>query len=134
MSLFPSVHTVHEIHSLKNTRLESIFIMISQQVTTFFPLLLPALTAAFSLPPGRQQRLCVLDMANVGIFFGTSTGTTEDVGDLIKEVFGDDADGPFDIDGLEGSVEEIFAKYDGLIVGTPTWNTGAPSSSQEAQH
>ncbi|OEU20437.1 Flavodoxin, partial [Fragilariopsis cylindrus CCMP1102] len=63
-------------------------------------------------------------MAKVGIFFGTSTGTTADVADLIKEAFGDDADGPFDIDELE-AVKEDFEKYDGFIVGTPTWNTGA---------
>jgi len=66
-----------------------------------------------------------LHMANVGIFFGTSTGTTEDVGILIKDELGDDADGPFDIDDLEKSVKETFEQFDGLIVGTPTWNTGA---------
>ena len=67
-----------------------------------------------------------LDMAHVGIFFGTSTGNTETVADLLKEELGDDiADGPFDVDALEGSVKDNFAKYDALIVGTPTWNTGA---------
>merc|ERR1712161_67526 len=100
-------------------------IMISHQVTTFSILLLPVLTAAFSLRPERQQRLSALDLANVGIFFGTSTGTTEVVGEIIKEEFGNDADGPFDVESLEGSVEDNFKKYDALIVGTPTWNTGA---------
>jgi len=99
--------------------------MISHQVITFSTLLLPALTAAFSLRPKRQQRLSALDLANVGIFFGTSTGTTEVVGEIIKEEFGNDADGPFDVESLEGSVEDNFKKYDALIVGTPTWNTGA---------
>ena len=28
-------------------------------------------------------------------------------------------------DGLKGSVSAAFAKYDSLVVGTPTWNTGA---------
>ncbi len=28
-------------------------------------------------------------------------------------------------DGLKGSVAAAFSKYDSLIVGTPTWNTGA---------
>jgi hypothetical protein len=62
-----------------------------------------------------------LGMANVGIFYGTSTGSTEDVADQIKDAFGDDADGPFDVDALEGSVRENFEKYDAIICGTPTW-------------
>lgn len=66
-----------------------------------------------------------LEMAKVGIFFGTSTGSTETVADMIKENFGDDAEGPFDIEALEGSVKDNFEKYDALVVGTPTWNTGA---------
>ena len=77
---------------------------------------------AFVVP---QQRHVVsslsLDMANVGIFYGTSTGSTEDVADQIKEAFGDDADGPFDVDDLEGSVKENFEKYDAIVCGTPTW-------------
>ena len=66
-----------------------------------------------------------LDLAKVGIFFGTSTGSTGSVADMIKEELGDEADGPFDIETLEGSVQENFGKYPALIVGTPTWNTGA---------
>lgn len=66
-----------------------------------------------------------LDMVSVGIFYGTSTGSTQEVADLIKEEFGDDADGPFDVEALEGSVKDNFEKYDALVVGTPTWNTGA---------
>ncbi len=66
-----------------------------------------------------------LEMAKVGIFFGTSTGSTESVADMIKEEIGDDADGPFDIETLEGSVHDNFGKYPALIVGTPTWNTGS---------
>jgi hypothetical protein len=58
-----------------------------------------------------------LDMAGVGIFYGTSTGSTEDVADRIKDAFGDDADGPFDVDALEGSVTDNFEKYDAIICG-----------------
>lgn len=76
-----------------------------------------------------QQTRCAsflsLDLARVGIFYGTSTGSTEDVADQIKDAFGDDADGPFDIDALEGSVKENFEKFDAIVCGTPTWNTGA---------
>jgi hypothetical protein len=60
----------------------------------------------------------------VGIFFGTSTGNTESVADLISAQFGDDASEPIDIDSVQGKLADEFAKYDALIVGTPTWNTG----------
>ena len=67
-----------------------------------------------------------LAMAKVGLFYGTSTGNTQTVADMIAEEIGDDVvDGPFDIDRLDGSVSDVFGKYDALIVGTPTWNTGA---------
>jgi len=62
----------------------------------------------------------------VGIFFGTSTGSTQEVADLIAAEFGDDvASSPIEIDTVQGSVAAEFAKYDSLVVGTPTWNTGA---------
>lgn len=62
---------------------------------------------------------------SVGIFFGTSTGSTEDVAHLIAAEFGEASSEPIEIDGLKGSVSAAFAKYDSLVVGTPTWNTGA---------
>jgi len=61
----------------------------------------------------------------IGIFFGTSTGSTEDVADLIAEHFNTAAEGPFEIDSINGNIAKEFQKYDALIVGTPTWNTGA---------
>lgn len=77
---------------------------------------------AFVLPQHRHVvSSSSLDMASVGIFFGTSTGSTEDVADQIKDALGDDADGPFDVDALEGSVKENFEKYDAIVCGTPTW-------------
>jgi Flavodoxin len=66
---------------------------------------------------GRGPAMTALD-ATVGIFFGTSTGSTQEVADLIKEELGDDAEGPFDIETLEGSVKSNFEKYDALIVGS----------------
>ncbi|KAL7512475.1 hypothetical protein ACHAXN_009447 [Cyclotella atomus] len=61
----------------------------------------------------------------IGIFYGTSTGSTEEAAQLIVAEFGEDAAGPFDIDSIQGKVGEEFAKYEALVVGTPTWNTGA---------
>ena len=62
----------------------------------------------------------------IGIFFGTSTGSTQEVADRIADEFGDDvASSPIEIDEVQGSVAAEFSKYDALVVGTPTWNTGA---------
>lgn len=74
-------------------------------------------------PPSRTAFRTQLDA--IGIFFGTSTGNTESVADLISSEFGDDASEPIDIDAVQGKLADEFAKYDALIVGTPTWNTGA---------
>ena len=81
---------------------------------------------AFLPAVSRTSRGCVpMEMARVGIFFGTSTGSTEEVAGMIKEALGDDAEGPYDVETLEGSVKDHFEKFDSMIVGTPTWNTGA---------
>jgi flavodoxin I len=72
-----------------------------------------------------RAQVVQLDMANTAIIFGTSTGSTETVADLIADNLEGEVDGPFDVDTLEGSVKDFFEKYDSLIVGTPTWNTGA---------
>ena len=65
--------------------------------------------------------------AAVGIFYGTSTGSTQTAAELIYEAFGSDvAAEPVDIDTLEeGQVAQAFTADDALVVGTPTWNTGA---------
>jgi len=70
-----------------------------------------------------------LDMAAVGIFFGTSTGNTQTVAEMIYQAFGDDvAAEPVDVDTIDaGKLAEAFGAHDALIVGTPTWNTGADS-------
>jgi len=58
-------------------------------------------------------------MRAVGLFFGTQTGKTEDVAGKIAEAAGLEA---MDIGEVETS---DLAGYDGLIVGAPTWHTGA---------
>jgi len=64
----------------------------------------------------RGSRLC---MRAVGLFYSTVTGNTETVAGLIAEATGLEAQA---IDDIEAS---DLAGYDGLIVGAPTWNTGA---------
>lgn len=75
----------------------------------------------------KDQSTVLLEMAKkVGIFFGTSTGSTEGAAYAIQEAFSDDdVSEPIEIDSLEGKVAATFQEYDSLIVGTPTWNTGA---------
>ena len=74
---------------------------------------------------GAFQSSTSLD-ATVGIFFGTSTGNTETVASEIYEAFGSDvAAQPIDVDTIEGDLASAFCKYDALVLGTPTWNTGA---------
>jgi flavodoxin I len=55
----------------------------------------------------------------VGLFFSTQTGKTEEIADMIAAETGL---APKDIG--DASPEDLKG-YDGLIVGTPTWNTGA---------
>ena len=85
-------------------------------------LLLPAVLGFTVQPASRFAFKTQLDA--VGIFFGTSTGNTESVADMISSEFGGDASEPIDIDSVQGTLADEFAKYDALVVGTPTWNTG----------
>jgi flavodoxin I len=64
----------------------------------------------------RGDRVC---MRAVGLFFGTQSGKTEDVATAIAGEAGLEAQSIDDV-----SAEDL-AGFDGLIVGAPTWNTGA---------
>ena len=59
---------------------------------------------------------------SVGIYFATTTGKTEDVADRLHGLLGN-ADDPKDVSDVDDLSE--FASLDGIICGTPTWNTGA---------
>lgn len=68
-------------------------------------------------------------MANnkIGIIYGTSTGNTGDAADAIMEELKSslgDIDEPVDVDDCDDVVSKL-KQYEALIVGTPTWNTGA---------
>ncbi|WPC76224.1 flavodoxin [Vibrio porteresiae] len=60
-------------------------------------------------------------MAQVGIFFGTDTGSTRKIAKQIQKELGDLADKPKNIN--RTTVDEILA-YDFLIFGTPTLGEG----------
>jgi len=64
----------------------------------------------------RGDRLC---MRAVGLLFGTQTGKTEEAAGVVAEKTGLEAQ---DVGDMEAG---DLAGFDGLIVGTPTWHTGA---------
>merc|ERR1711865_1133793 len=62
--------------------------------------------------------------AQIGLFFSTTTGNTEEVADLIADSLGDAVSAPADIGDVADDLSQLL-NFDGLVVGTPTWNTGA---------
>jgi len=64
----------------------------------------------------RGQRVCA---RAVGLFWGSQSGKTEEVAEMIAGDAGLEAKDIGDVSAGD------LAGYDGLIVGTPTWNTGA---------
>ena len=65
-------------------------------------------------------------MAQVGLFYGTDTGNTERVADMIKDKIGADKVDVYDIASASAA---DFAKYDKIILGQPTWYYGELQSS-----
>merc|ERR1719243_360799 len=56
---------------------------------------------------------------SVGLYFSTTTGNTETVAGYIADLTGAEAKDPTD-----ATAEEMLA-HDAIIVGAPTWHTGA---------
>lgn len=59
-------------------------------------------------------------MAKIGIFYGSSTGNTEKIADLISNVFGDDA---MAINVDDATLDDLD-KFPYLIFGISTWELG----------
>ncbi len=60
-------------------------------------------------------------MAEIGIFFGTDSGTTRLMAKKMAKILGDVAAKPLNVNRI--SVEDMLA-YDALILGTPTYGEG----------
>ena len=60
-------------------------------------------------------------MKSVGVFYGSSTGTTQDIAAKLAKALGVDASNVFDI--AKSSVVD-FANYDVLLLGSSTWGDG----------
>ncbi|WP_088889161.1 flavodoxin FldA [Leptolyngbya ohadii] len=68
-------------------------------------------------------------MAKIGLFYGTQTGNTQTIAELIqKELGGDSIVDLYDIATADTS---DFESYPCLIVGCPTWNVGDLQSDWE---
>lgn len=60
-------------------------------------------------------------MAKIGIFYGSSTGNTRTIAELLHQELAGLADDPVDI--ADASLEDMMA-YDVLLLGIPTWDVG----------
>ncbi|WP_319379829.1 flavodoxin [Thiomicrorhabdus sp.] len=65
-------------------------------------------------------------MSKVGLFYGTDTGNTERVADMIKQKMGADL---VDVHDVATASAADFAAYDKIILGQPTWYYGELQSS-----
>lgn len=63
-------------------------------------------------------------MTTIGLFYGTNTGFTEIVVDLIVEEFDIVAPGLVAVHDIASEPLEKMLAYDLLVVGCPTWNVG----------
>ena len=58
---------------------------------------------------------------SVGIFFGSTTGNTENIAELISAAFGNIVSKTANIADI---TPEDLLDYDVLVLGIPTWNVG----------
>ncbi|WP_417332667.1 flavodoxin [Halarcobacter sp.] len=59
-------------------------------------------------------------METIGLFFGSDTGTTEDIVEKIKNAFSKE----IEVHNIADSSKEDIEKYDKLILASPTWGSG----------
>ncbi|KXK21548.1 MAG: putative flavodoxin [Chloroflexi bacterium OLB15] len=63
-------------------------------------------------------------MAPIGLFYGSNTGNTESVAYIMKEEFDKILPGGVDVHNIGRSTPEDILRYNYIIIGIPTWNTG----------
>ncbi|MDO8898402.1 MAG: flavodoxin [Bacteroidales bacterium] len=59
-------------------------------------------------------------METVGIFYGSTSGSTKSVAEKIKKAFGKNAD----LHDIKEATPEMIAKYTNLVFGTSAWGIG----------
>ncbi len=60
-------------------------------------------------------------MSNIGLFYGSTTGKTEIVAEMIQQELGEEVVALHNMADVEGSE---FNDYENLIIACPTWNIG----------
>ena len=78
----------------------------------------PSTTTSATEPAGAAA-------GSAAIFFGSISGAAEDVADRLKLALGEGVAGPFDVADDDAFAAEALLEYDSLLVGLPTYNTGA---------
>ncbi len=68
-------------------------------------------------------------MSKIGLFYGTQTGKTESIAEIIQEELGTTVVTIHDMSQAEVA---DFNNYQNLIIGAPTWNVGELSSDWDA--
>ncbi len=63
-------------------------------------------------------------MAKIGLFYGSNTGNTENVAFQMKEEFDKILPDTVEVHNIGRSTPEDILKYEYIIIGIPTWNTG----------
>lgn len=63
-------------------------------------------------------------MTPIGLFFGSDTGFTESVADMIEEAFNNVTPNLITVHNIAEVEVEKLLDYDYLIIGCPTWNIG----------
>jgi flavodoxin I len=71
-------------------------------------------------------------MAKVGLIYGSNTGNTEFVAYQMKDEFEKLRPGLVEVHNIGQSTPETLLKYDYLVIGVPTWNTGQIQDDWEA--
>ncbi|MBD2592916.1 flavodoxin FldA [Nostoc spongiaeforme FACHB-130] len=64
----------------------------------------------------------------IGLFYGTQTGKTESVAEIIRDEFGN---GVVELHDISQADTADFDEYQYLIIGCPTWNVGELQSDWE---
>jgi flavodoxin I len=68
-------------------------------------------------------------LAKIGLFYGSTTAKTDAIAELIRNEFGG---GMVKLHCMAEARKEDFAKYEYLIIGTPTWGIGQLQIDWEA--
>lgn len=59
-------------------------------------------------------------MSKTGIFFGSSSGNTEEIANKIQELIGDEAE----VHNVDSADADDLSSYENLILGSSTWGAG----------